>query len=91
VWLATAERPDLESLRTSAAPDGVRIAVGSTEGGLDGFRRSHLNALTTQRLMRRMPHEVKTAAFAEVRLVALLAQDEERTAEFLTSTLGSLA
>jgi DNA-binding PucR family transcriptional regulator len=91
VWLATAERPDLEALRATAGSGGVRVALGSTEAGLDGFRRSHVNALTTQRLMRRMPAEVKAAAFADVRLVALLAQDEERTTEFLASTLGGLA
>lgn len=91
VWLSTLEPPDPERLRDTSAPPGVRIALGTTEAGLDGFRRSHLNALNTQRLMRRMPQDLRIAAFADVQLVALVAQDEERLGEFVSSTLGPLA
>jgi DNA-binding PucR family transcriptional regulator len=91
VWLSTPEPPEPERLRDTAAPAGVRIALGTTDAGLDGFRRSHLNALRTQRLMRRMPQELRIAGFADVQLVALVSQDEERLAEFLSSTLGALA
>jgi DNA-binding PucR family transcriptional regulator len=90
VWLATEAPPDPEQLRDAATPDGVRIALGTTEPGLDGFRRSHLNALSTQRLMRRMPRQMRVAAFADVQLVALAAHDEERMGEFVGSTLGAL-
>jgi DNA-binding PucR family transcriptional regulator len=88
--LATEATPDPEQLREAATPDGVRIALGTTEPGLDGFRRSHLNALSTQRLMRRMPQQMRVAAFADVQLVALAAHDEERMGEFVGSTLGAL-
>jgi DNA-binding PucR family transcriptional regulator len=91
VWLSTPETPGPERLRDTATPGDVRVALGTTEAGVDGFRRSHLNALSTQRLMRRMPQELRIAAFADVQLVALVAQDEERLAEFLSSTLGPLA
>jgi DNA-binding PucR family transcriptional regulator len=90
VWVTTPEPPDLDGLRAAELPPGVRAAIGSTDGGLDGFRRSHLNALSTQRLMRRMPAPPQVAAFADVQLVDLVAQDEERVSEFLSMTLGAL-
>jgi DNA-binding PucR family transcriptional regulator len=90
VWLSTPAQPDLDGLREAELPAGVRAAIGSTDGGLDGFRRSHLNALSTQRLMRRMPAPLQVAAFADVQLVDLLAHDEERIGEFLSLTLGAL-
>lgn len=91
VWLAGATPPVLDDLRSVETPEAVRVALGTTAAGLDGFRRSHLNALTTQRLMRRMPAEIRVAAFTDVQLVALAAQDEQRLTDFTTSTLGELA
>lgn len=90
VWLTTPEPPDLEGLRTTTLPAAVRAAIGSTDTGLDGFRRSHLKALSVQRLMRRMPVSPQVAAFADVQLVDLVGQDEERLTEFLSATLGQL-
>ena len=87
VWLPAGA----EAVRPGELPERVRVALGTTESGLDGFRRSHLNALTTQRLMRRMPAEVRVAAFADVQLISLLAGDEQRAGDFLASTLGDLA
>jgi DNA-binding PucR family transcriptional regulator len=86
VWLAS----DQTSIPDALPPD-VRVALGTPHSGIDGFRRSHLNALVTQRLMRRMPNEVRVAGFADVQLVALAAQDEERASQFVNSTLGELA
>lgn len=73
------------------APPGVRIALGTTGAGMEGFRRSHLDALATQRLMHRMPGALRVASYQDVQLVALSAQDEEGTAEFVARTLGRLA
>jgi DNA-binding PucR family transcriptional regulator len=90
VWMNTPQPPDLEKLRAARLEPGVRAAIGTTDAGLDGFRRSHLNALSTQRLMRRMTVPLPVATFSEVRLVDLVAQDEARVGEFLSATLGSL-
>lgn len=94
-WFAApagAQAADLEAARRGARPPaGVRVALGTPGFGIDGFRRSHLQALTTQRLMRRMPDPAAFAAYAEVRLVALAAEDEARVGEFVTATLGRLA
>lgn len=90
-WLGTPDAPDLDAIRAAAPPPGVRVALGSPAAGMDGFRRSHLDALAAQRLMHRMPSDLRLAAYDEVRLVALTAQDEDRAAEFVAGTLGDLA
>ena len=38
-----------------------------------------------------MPADLRVASFADVQLVALVAHDEERAAEFVSRTLGELA
>jgi DNA-binding PucR family transcriptional regulator len=92
VWYADGVAHDVQSLRAqlSGAP-GVRVALGSSGDGMEGFRRSHLDALVTQRLMNRMPGRLAIASYEDVQLLALSAQDEERAAEFVARTLGELA
>jgi DNA-binding PucR family transcriptional regulator len=92
-WLASAAGgPDPGALeRAAAEAPGVRIAVGSTAPGLEGFRRSHLDALATQRLMHRQRTDVALARYEDVRAVVLAVADEERALEFVGRTLGDLA
>lgn len=92
-WLATGRaRPDPGALeRAAAGAPGVRVAVGSTAPGLEGFRRSHLDALATQRLMHRQRTDVALARYEDVRAVVLAVADEERALEFVARTLGDLA
>jgi DNA-binding PucR family transcriptional regulator len=94
VWWADGDpSPDLDAVRAhlaGAAPH-VRVALGTTASGLEGFRRSHLDALATQRLMHRMPGDLQLAGYEDVQLVALTAADDEGTADFVTRTLGDLA
>jgi len=91
-WYAGERAPDLAAVRAHlGGTPGVRIALGTTAAGMDGFRRSHLDALATQRLMQRMPDELRLASYEDVQLVALTAADEEGAAEFVTRTLGPLA
>ncbi|MDO9409957.1 MAG: PucR family transcriptional regulator [Patulibacter sp.] len=92
VWIPGAAGPDLERVRAAMEDlPGTRIALGTTDHGLAGFRRSHLDALTTQRLLHRTPDHVRLASYAEVQVVALATQDEERAREFAERTLGDLA
>lgn len=92
VWFVTAGEPDAAAIREAVEPlPGVRAAVGPAAEGVEGFRRSHLDAATTQRLMYAMPADLRVATYDEVRLVALTAHDEERAAEFVARALGSLA
>jgi DNA-binding PucR family transcriptional regulator len=91
VWVPGANGPDLERLdRLIAHLTGVRIAVGPTGEGIDGFRASHLAATATQRLMVRVASEVRVADYDAVEIVALVTADESRAAEFVTRTLGEL-
>ena len=91
-WFADGEASDLARVRTHLdEATEVRIALGSTASGMEGFRRSHLDALATQRLMSRMPGDLRIASYGDVQLVVLASQDEERASEFVTRTLGELA
>ncbi len=92
VWYADGETPDAAAVagKLGASP-GVRIAIGSSASGIDGFRRTHLDALATQRLMSRMSEPLEVASHEDVRLVVLFAADEDAAAEFVRGTLGELA
>lgn len=93
VWVPGADGPDVGAVREAldAAPGGdVRVALGPTLAGLEGFRRSHLDALATQRLMHRTPARLRLARYEDVQVVALATQDEDRADEFVTRTLGDL-
>ena len=70
---------------------GIRVALGPTATGIEGFRRSHLDALATQRLMHRASTPPAVASYDDVQVVALATQDEEGADEFVTRTLGDLA
>ena len=70
---------------------GVRVAVGSTARGIEGFRRSHLDAVTTQRMLVRLNSTQRVAGFKDVELVCLISQDPDRADEFVKQTLGKLA
>lgn len=66
----------------------VRIAVGPTAAGIEGFRRSHLDAITTQRMLARLESRQRVAFFSDVHLVAVLTQDPERADGFISRVLG---
>jgi DNA-binding PucR family transcriptional regulator len=90
-WLAAAADTGAGAITAAtAAHPTVRIAVGPAGGGADGFRRSHFDAVATQRLMSRRP-DLRVARFADVQLVTLALQDEQRAREFVARTLGALA
>jgi len=89
-WLAAAADTGAGAIAAAtAAHPAVRIAVGPIGAGVDGFRRSHFDAVATQRLMSRRP-DLRVASFADVQLVALALQDEQRAREFVARTLGKL-
>lgn len=90
-WLWVHGRPDADRTRAALErlPD-VRVAVGSTAPGVDGFRRSHLDALTTQQMLTRLTSPSRLAFHHEVELVALLTADPERADRFVARTLGAL-
>ena len=90
-WLAAAADTGAAAITAAtAAHPAVRVAVGPAGTGADGFRRSHFDAVATQRLMSRRP-DLRVARFADVQLVALALADEQGAREFVARTLGTLA
>ena len=90
-WLAVAADTGADAIAAATGQHpGVRVAVGPVGAGTDGFRRSHFDAVVTQRLMARRP-DLRVARFADVQLVALALTDEQRAREFVARTLGKLA
>ncbi|GGY41397.1 hypothetical protein GCM10010363_22840 [Streptomyces omiyaensis] len=90
-WLWVHGRPDADRARAALDPlPDVRVALGSTAPGVDGFRRSHLDALTTQQVLTRLTSPSRLAFHHEVELVALLTTDPERADRFVARTLGAL-
>ena len=63
-WVWAHGRPDADRLREAAAAEpSVRIALGTTGDGVDGFRRGHLDALTVQRMLARLASPQHDDAF----------------------------
>ena len=93
-WVWVHGRPDPAGLLDHLQADpraNVRIAVGSTGDGLDGFRRSHLDALTVQRMLARLDSPQPLATHDEVEMVALLTTDLDHADQFVRRVLGDLA
>jgi len=91
VWLPVDRAPEVAAVAAglAGAPE-VRVAVGRPGTDVDGFRRSHLDAATTQQMLTRLTSRQQVARWSDVQLVALLTADPTRAEEFLTATLGDL-
>lgn len=70
-WVTDADGLDIDTVQAAVdnAP-GARIAIGTTANGVEGFRRSHLEALITQRTLSRLRSTQRVAFFADVKMVA---------------------
>ena len=72
--------------------DGTHIATGQVREGLEGFRRSHLEARAVERLVRlRSASTHSTVAHENVDLEVLLLADPEAARQFAECHLGPLA
>ncbi|OBI83233.1 Rv1453 family transcriptional regulator [Mycobacterium asiaticum] len=69
----------------------LRIAIGTSARGVEGFRRSHQQALSAQHMMVRLRSRQQVAFFDDVQMVALLTQKPDYSDDFITSTLGAFA
>jgi DNA-binding PucR family transcriptional regulator len=89
VWIAGAAPPDLDRLEKDIEDmRGIRVAIGSTAPGIEGFRSSHFDAIATQRLLARLHSPQRVAGFDAVELVSLVTQDATRADQFIKRTLG---
>jgi len=96
-WLplqsATAE-PVAEIRRLATSDIGaIRVAVGTIESGVTGFRDSHRRAHDAHRVAvaDRANRIVVAASEPEVRVAALMVDDLTRTRQWVHNTLGPLA
>ena len=94
VWIGSKdEDPSPADLRAALADahSAVRAAVGPTERGTRGFRRSHEAALAVHRILAGHSEGDRLATYSDLEVTTLAAQDELRAAEFVAATLGQLA
>ncbi|WP_316574239.1 PucR family transcriptional regulator [Nocardia canadensis] len=91
LWLPVDAAPELDPVHAGLAdaPD-VRVAIGRPGLGIPGFRRSHLDALETQRMLTRLTSHRRVARHEDVQLVTVLTADPLRADEFVADTLGAL-
>lgn len=89
VWLPVAAFPDTERLGAALrrTPE-VRMTVGTPAQGIEGFRRSHQEALEARRLVARLGAPAQLVTFEEVRLASLVTRDPAYAEEFVARTLG---
>lgn len=92
LWLpvsGTLSAADLDA-NLATIPD-VRISLGRPRFDINGFRQSHLEAATVQRMMSQLSSLRQAGSYDDVQLVPLLSQDVGRADEFIADTLGALA
>jgi DNA-binding PucR family transcriptional regulator len=92
VWMHGGEPIDMEPLRRMiTALPGVHMTVATAGRGMEGFRRGHLDALATQRLLGRLHTGAGVVHADSMSLIALMTQHMESVQQFITRTLGDLA
>ncbi|MEA2618358.1 MAG: hypothetical protein QOE72_4141 [Chloroflexota bacterium] len=95
-WMGLARDLDLRRLDGAPFAQGeapsARIALGSPGRELEGFRRSHAEALLARRVARLVGRPAGTAThYDDVALLALLTEDLDHARRFVTRELGPLA
>jgi len=91
LWVPVAAPSSTALLPAVAVHPDVRVAAGRTGSGMEGFRRSHLDALATQRMLASLGTSRRLATFHDVQLAALVSQDPASVDEFVGDTLGAMA
>ena len=95
-WIGYNRELDLRRLdRVPAAGDdlaGAHLAFGSPASGVEGFRRSHTEALLARRVARLVGDPGGSVTrYEDVALLALLTEDLDHARRFVTRELGPLA
>lgn len=92
LWLPTGWLPSVAELEQAVADvPGARVALGRPAPDLDGFRRSHLDAVAAQRVLARLGSARAAVRYEDVQLVAVLTADLAQAELFVADTLGELA
>lgn len=90
-WLGASaiDEDELRGGRALELPAGVRLALGDKGGGVEGFRRTHRQALNAYRIARESTDSITW--HADVALLALTLTDPAAAREFVLHELGPLA
>jgi len=90
-WVALSGDADADpEALASLLPPGLRIALGRPAAGIDGFRRSHHEALMARRIAELSDRAPTTIGFGSVSLDALLTHDIDEARRFVADELGPL-
>jgi DNA-binding PucR family transcriptional regulator len=74
------------------APESISIALGESASGVDGFRRTHRQAVSAQRVaVAAGSGRARVTPFAEVAPIALMCADLDGLSAWVAETLGPLA
>lgn len=88
-WLHTTSRATVE-IAAIAAAESVRVAVGLPAPGVQGFRRSHREALAAREIQRTTARSGRVVLYDSVELDHLISQDSEAMRAFLGRELNGL-
>jgi DNA-binding PucR family transcriptional regulator len=95
VWLplGTASATSSDGLAAAFSNDDqfVRVVIGESAYGLDGFRQTHQQAIRTQDLALAARPGSRVTAFADVGTIALICDDLPAARSWIRTTLGDLA
>lgn len=93
-WMS-GEPPDREAMRRAMETLDPRllVAVGPTREGIEGFRRTHTDAIDAQRVAAEsgLPPRSRLIGWEEVQVVALAGHDPAAAREFVVAVLADLA
>ncbi|MFB7719286.1 PucR family transcriptional regulator [Nocardia sp. NPDC056100] len=92
LWFPTGTAPQADALRPQLGElSRVRVALGRPGRDIEGFRRTHLDAITAQRVLARLGSERRIVRYEDVQLVAALSADMSQAEQFVADSLGDLA
>lgn len=92
VWFKDIAEIDSEQVRRVLEDTPtLRVAVGTSARGVEGFRNSYEEALTAQHMMVRLRSRQQVALFEDIQMVALLTQKQGQAEAFISHTLGAFA
>ncbi len=91
LWLPVHDSPSDETLVDAARDGGVRVALGNPAAGIEGFRRSHREAIEAQRLAVRSSAVGATVTFDQIEVAAIVAGESSLSGDFTERVLGALA
>lgn len=94
-WLATRGEPDFQALRQFVTAQtghaAVRVAIGLSSPGLEGFRQSHREAVDAQRIVVGGGSDDLFTAYVDVELASLVAGNRPGVTAMIARELGGLA